>query len=103
MSTKDKLPSTKKKTKAVSEWTTSPSPLLNCAQNFYYGPATQNGYKTNLWTLTVRLKTEKKNKPSLRAMETLQRAIEKAASEEENPEELLDLAKDLDEDSMKDN
>ena len=31
-------------------------------------------------------------------METLQRAIEKAASEEENPEEVLDLAKDLDED-----
>ena len=28
-------------------------------------------------------------------METLQRAIEKAASEEENPEEVLDLAKDL--------
>jgi len=48
--------------------------------------------------LAVRLKTEKKNKPSLRAMETLQRAIEKAASEEENPEEVLDLAKDLDED-----
>ena len=46
----------------------------------------------------MRLKTEKKNKPSLRAMETLQRAIEKAASEEENPEEVLDLAKDLDED-----
>ena len=45
--------------------------------------------------MTVRLKTEKKNKPSLRAMETLQRAIEKAASEEENPEEVLDLAKDL--------
>ena len=53
--------------------------------------------------MTVRLKTEKKNKPSLRTMETLQRAIEKAASEEENPEEVLDLAKDLDEDSMKDN
>ena len=53
--------------------------------------------------MTVRLKTEKKNKPSLRAMEILQRAIEKAASEEENPEEVLDLAKDLDEDSMKDN
>lgn len=51
----------------------------------------------------MRLKTEKKNKPFLRAMETLQRAIEKAASEEENPEEVLDLAKDLDEDSMKDN
>ena len=51
----------------------------------------------------MRLKTEKKNKPSLRAMETLQRAIEKAASEEENPEEVLDLAKDLDVDSMKDN
>ena len=31
-------------------------------------------------------------------METLQGAIEKAASEEENPEEVLDLAKDLDED-----
>jgi len=46
----------------------------------------------------VRLKTEKKNKPSLRAMETLQRAIEKVASKEENPEEVLDLAKDLDED-----
>ena len=43
----------------------------------------------------MRLKTEKKHKPSLRAMETLQRAIEKAASEEENPEEVLDLAKDL--------
>ena len=43
----------------------------------------------------MRLKTEKKNKPSLRAMETLQGAIEKAASEEENPEEVLDLAKDL--------
>ena len=53
--------------------------------------------------MTVRLKTEKKNKPSLREMETLQRAIEKAASEEENTEEVLDLAKDLDEDSMKDN
>ena len=46
----------------------------------------------------MRLKTEKKNKPSLRAMETLQLATEKAASEEENPEEVLDLAKDLDED-----
>jgi hypothetical protein len=41
---------------------------------------------------------EKENKPSLRAMETLQLATEKAASEEENPEEVLDLAKDLDED-----
>ena len=77
-------------------------PAKLCAK-FLLRTATLNHFKTNLWTLTVRLKTEKKNKPSLRAMETLQRAIEKAASEEENPEELLDLAKDLDEDSMKDN
>ena len=48
--------------------------------------------------MTVRLKTDKKNKPSLRVMETLQRSIEKIVSEEENTEEVLDLAKDLDED-----